>query len=177
MHALIRPSRIEDAAAFSEAGGRVATEKRYLATVDGYTVEQTRSYLQRAAEGLLYQFVAEVDGRVIGACDISPRQAAGFTHVGVLGMFLLPEWRGRGIGKQLLEASLSTARSAGLERIELEVFADNEAALHLYETHGFAREGRKVHGRKFEGRYQDVLLMALVLNSSPVPGAPQGVSR
>jgi RimJ/RimL family protein N-acetyltransferase len=177
MDVLIRPSRVEDAPAFSEAVTRVATEKRYLATVDGYTVEQTRSYLQRAAEGLLYQFVAEVDGRVIGACDISPRQATGFTHVGVLGMFLLPEWRARGIGRQLLEACLSAARSAGLERIELEVFADNEAAIQLYEAQGFVREGRKVHGRKFEGRYQDVLLMALALNSPAVPGAAQGVSR
>jgi RimJ/RimL family protein N-acetyltransferase len=177
MDVLIRRSRAEDAPAFSEAVTSVATEKRYLATVDGYTVEQTRSYLQRAAEGLLYQVVAEVDGHVIGACDISPRQATGFTHVGVLGMFLLPQWRRRGIGRQLLEACLSAARSAGLERIELEVFADNEAAIHLYETQGFVHEGRKVRGRKFEGRYQDVLLMALALDSPPVPGAAQGVSR
>ena len=177
MDVLIRLSRIEDAPAFSEAVTRVASEKRYLATVEGYTVEQTRSYLQRAAEGLLYQVVAEVNGRVIGACDISPRQGTGFTHVGVLGMFLLSEWRGRGIGRQLLEACLSAARNSGLERIELEVFADNEAALHLYETQGFVREGRKVHGRKFEGRYQDVLLMALALDPAPVPGAPHGVSR
>ena len=164
MDVLIRPSRIEDAPAFSEAVTRVATEKRYLSTVAGYSVEQTRSYLQRAAEDTLYQFVAEADGRVVGACDISPRQAVGFTHVGVLGMFVLPEWRGRGIGSRLLAACLTAARRAGLERIELEVYADNEAAIRLYEAHGFVREGCKRRGRKLEGHYQDVLLMALVLS-------------
>jgi RimJ/RimL family protein N-acetyltransferase len=163
VNVLIRPSRIEDAPAFSEAVTKVATEKRYLATVDGYSAEQTRPYLQRATEGTLYQFVAEADGRLIGACDISPRQAIGFTHVGVLGMFVLPEWRRRGIGSRLLDACLTAARRAGLERIELEVFADNEAAIRLYEAHGFVREGCKQRGRKLEGRYQDVLLMALVL--------------
>ena len=164
MEVLIRPSRVEDAAAFSEAVTRVAAEKHYLATVDGYAIDETRSYLQRATGGLLYQFVAEADGRLIGACDISPKRAKGFSHVGVLGMFLLPQWRGRGIGRRLLEARLSSARRAGLERIELEVFADNAAAIRLYETLGFLHEGCKVRGRKLEGHYQDVLLMAVALN-------------
>jgi RimJ/RimL family protein N-acetyltransferase len=161
MHVLIRPSRIEDAAAFSEAVTTVAAEKRYLATVEGYSVDETRAYLQRAAEGQLYQFVAEAAGRLIGACDIAPRRTTGFTHVGVLGMFLLPDWRGRGIGGRLLDAALSAARRAGLERIELEVFADNAAAVRLYEARGFLREGCKSRGRKLQGRYQDVLLMGL----------------
>ena len=43
------------------------------------------------------------------------------------------------------------------------VFTDNEGAIRLYESHGFAREGVKSRARKLEGRYQDVLLMALWL--------------
>jgi RimJ/RimL family protein N-acetyltransferase len=55
------------------------------------------------------------------------------------------------------------ARSVGIEKVELEVFPDNIGAVRLYESLGFTREGLKVRGRKLEGRYQDVALMALWL--------------
>jgi len=63
----------------------------------------------------------------------------------------------------MLEACLSLARSAAIEKVELEVFADNVAAVRLYESLGFGEERLKVRGRKLEGRYQDVKLMALWL--------------
>lgn len=52
----------------------------------------------------------------------------------------------------------------GLEKVELEVYSDNIAAIRLYERHGFKPEGVKKHARKFEGKYQDIQLMALLLN-------------
>jgi ribosomal protein S18 acetylase RimI-like enzyme len=73
------------------------------------------------------------------------------------------EWRRHGVGRRLLEEGLGLARSTGLEKIEIEVFNDNEGAIRLYESHGFTREGVKSRARKLEGRYQDVLLMALWL--------------
>lgn len=78
-------------------------------------------------------------------------------------MFLRKEWRGRGIGRKLLTACLSLAKEAGLEKVELEVFGDNRPAIGLYESSGFRHEGRKVRGRKWGGRYQDVVLMAIWL--------------
>jgi RimJ/RimL family protein N-acetyltransferase len=55
------------------------------------------------------------------------------------------------------------ARNAGIEKVELEVFSDNVAAIRLYDSFGFSQEGLKVRGRKLEDRYQDVKLMALWL--------------
>ena len=80
-----------------------------------------------------------------------------------LGMGVRFEWRRQGIGRRLLDACLSLARNAGIEKVELEVFSDNAAALRLYDSFGFRQEGIKVRGRKLEDRYQDVLLMALWL--------------
>lgn len=163
MTVTIRRSRLEDAASFSEAVTSVAAEEWYLASVDGFTLDQTRAYLQTVVSGAVHQVVA-VDGpKVVGACDIRPLESKGFTHVGRLGMFVRREWRGQGIGKQLLTACLSLAKEGGLERIELQVFADNTAAIRLYESAGFQREGLKARGRKWRDRYQDVALMALWL--------------
>lgn len=60
-------------------------------------------------------------------------------------------------------ACLALAREAGIEKAELEVYSDKVAAVRLYRSFGFSEEGLKVRGRKLEGRYQDILLMALWL--------------
>jgi RimJ/RimL family protein N-acetyltransferase len=62
-----------------------------------------------------------------------------------------------------LTACLSLARNAGIEKVELEVFADNLGAVGLYQSLGFIEEGVRIRGRKLDGRYQDVKLMALWL--------------
>ena len=57
-------------------------------------------------------------------------------EVGIVG--LLPDWRGRGLGRQLLRWGVAYLRSTGLAEIELSVEARNERALELYRQEGFA---------------------------------------
>jgi RimJ/RimL family protein N-acetyltransferase len=159
----IRPARESDATSACDAVNAVAAEKWYLATVDGFSLEQTRAFLKRVMEGSLPQVLAVVEEEVVGFCDILPNTAKGFTHVGRLGMGVRFGWRRRGIGRRMLDACLALARNAEIEKVELEVFSDNVAAIRLYESFGFSQEGLKVRGRKLEDRYQDVLLMALRL--------------
>jgi ribosomal protein S18 acetylase RimI-like enzyme len=159
---VIRPGRQADAESFRAGVKSVAGEKWFLATVDGFSLEETFSFLQRAIEHSLPQLVAVYQDQVVGWCDVMPGSAAnGFGHVGRLGMGVLPAWRRRGLGRDLVKACIPIARSIGIEKVELEVFADNVAAVSLYESLGFVREGLKVHSRKLEGRYQDVLAMGL----------------
>jgi ribosomal protein S18 acetylase RimI-like enzyme len=157
----IRRAQLADAESACEAVRAVAAEKWYLATVAGFSLEQTREFLKRIIDDELPQAVAIVGGRVIGFCDILPHLATGYTHVGRLGMGVRSEWRRQGMGRRLLQTCLALAKAKGLEKVELEVYSDNLAALGLYESFGFIREGVRVRGRKLDGRYQDVVLMAL----------------
>ena len=50
---------------------------------------------------------------------------------------LLPDWRGRGLGQQLISACLDQMTSLGLPGIHLETTSMNIAAVHLYEKMGF----------------------------------------
>lgn len=156
----IRTARESDAELIREAVKAVAAEKWYLATVDGWSLEDTRAFLSHIVAGNLPQATAFVDGKVVGFCDILPIASVGFTHVGRLGMGIRSEWRRQGIGGRLLQTCLSHAKETGLEKVELEVFSDNLGAVQLYQSFGFSREGVKLRGRKFEGRYQDIVLMA-----------------
>ena len=159
----IRRSRITDAESLCDGINSVAREKWWLATADGFTPEQTRAFVKFVTDHSLSQVVAVAGGEIVGWCDIVPKGPRGFSHVGALGMGVRREWRRHGVGRRLLEECLSLARATGLEKIELEVFSDNEADIRLYESRGFAREGLKARARKLEGRYQDILLMALWL--------------
>lgn len=159
----IRPGRESDASSLRDAVKVIAAEKWYLATVDGFSLEQTRAFLKHVLEGSHPQMVAIGDDEVVGFCDILANTTKGFTHVGRLGMGVRAKWRRQGIGRRMLDACFFLARKAGIEKVELEVFSDNLGALRLYESLGFTQEGLKVRGRKLEDRYQDVKLMALWL--------------
>jgi mycothiol synthase len=55
--------------------------------------------------------------------------------VGLVGV--VPAWRGRGLGRELLRWAVGELRRRGIERIDLSVEAENEAATRLYRAHGF----------------------------------------
>src|SRR3974390_754915 len=159
----IRTARESDAESIRAVVKAIAAEKWYLATLDGFSLDENRAFLRRIEEGNLLQVTAFAEDQVVGFCDISPNPAPGFMHVGRLGMGVLLEWRRHGVGRRLLQACLGLAKNAGLEKVELEVFSDNTTAIRLYESFGFSREGVRVRSRKLEGRYQDLMLMALWL--------------
>ncbi len=157
----IRPVRETDLGSLRETINSVCSEKWYLATVEGFTQEQSRGFLKHIIDSGLPEVVAVDGDRIVGWCDILPNTTKGFTHVGHLGMGVAGDYRGKGVGRRLLNACLALAAGYGLEKVELEVFSDNIPAVRLYESVGFNVEGLKSNARKLEGRYQDIQLMAL----------------
>jgi ribosomal protein S18 acetylase RimI-like enzyme len=53
-----------------------------------------------------------------------------------------PDWRGQGIGGELLLRAEGSALAAGAQGIRLHVDVENAAAIRLYETNGYQNEGR-----------------------------------
>jgi ribosomal protein S18 acetylase RimI-like enzyme len=108
------------------------------------------------------QFVAVSGQRVVGWADVLPAWPHALSHRGSLGIGVLPEFRGRGIGKRLLEACIAKAWSRGITRIDLESRADNTSAIRLYERLGFAREAVKRRAMRFDGVYYEAVDMCLL---------------
>jgi RimJ/RimL family protein N-acetyltransferase len=100
-------------------------------------------------------------GQLVGELTlraISPRPQV--SHVATLGMSVKSDWRRKGVGRELLEAALEWAPSAGLKRIELYVYARNAPAIALYERFAFAHEGRRRNYIREGTEYVDDLVMA-----------------
>ena len=80
------------------------------------------------------EFVAELDGRVIGSVIVTPRADG----TGLLTKFFVDaRSRGRGVGRPLLEHAVTAARAAGMHRLELDTRSFFHEAVHLYESTGW----------------------------------------
>ena len=60
-------------------------------------------------------------------------------------------------------SALDAARETGLEKVELDVFASNTAAIEMYKQAGFTLEGRKLKARKLDGKFDDIIQMGIFL--------------
>jgi L-phenylalanine/L-methionine N-acetyltransferase len=82
-------------------------------------------------------------------------------HSGHFGMAVRDDWRGQGVGTRLMEAALDLADNwLGLTRLDLRVFADNDAAIALYRKFGFEVEGTHERFALRAGEYADAHVMA-----------------
>jgi RimJ/RimL family protein N-acetyltransferase len=156
------PIAEEHIESFRAAVDRVAREHRYLALLEAPPLEAVREFVRENIRNGNPQLVALVDGAVVGWCDIIPKAWESLRHSGVLGMGVIPEYRGQGIGGALIAATLEAAKRKGLTRIELTVRTDNEPARKLYEKLGFVHEGRFLRHLKIGGEYRDSDQMALL---------------
>ena len=84
-----------------------------------------------------------------------------FAHHAELGLTVLQEFWGQGIGRRLMEAIVDWGRRQGLHKIYLKVHADNDRAIQLYQSMGFVEEGRlKDDVARRTGGYCDTIVMA-----------------
>ncbi|OUR85803.1 GNAT family N-acetyltransferase [Marinomonas sp. 42_23_T18] len=115
-----------------------------------------------------YNLVAEViesdtQTKVLGHVSVLTNNKPRMKHSAVLMIAVHPEAYGKGIGKAMLIKMLDQADNwLNLVRVELEVHADNEIAIVLYQKLGFEVEGEKRFSIFKDGKLSSLLLMARI---------------
>jgi len=155
----IAPEHIES---FHRALDYVARERRYLAFLEAPPLESTRAFVLDMIKRRYPQFVALSGLEVVGWCDVTPKAMPVYAHGGVLGIALLPPFRGQGIGKHLILRALDAARAIGLQRVELTVRETNTGAIELYRKVGFEVEGLQRRAVRLDGADENIVCMALL---------------
>jgi RimJ/RimL family protein N-acetyltransferase len=148
---------------FHEALSRVANERVYIEMIEAPPLEKVSGFQRELIRknGPVYY---AIDGdRVVGWCDVFPEENQRLSHRGGLGMGLIPEYRGQGLGAKLLSSVLEHAKKFGLEKVELNVYTSNVSAIGLYKKFGFEEEGLIKRYRKLDGQYFDCLAMGKFL--------------
>ncbi len=148
---------------FHEALTVVAKERVYIEMIEAPPLEKVSSFQSGiiAKDGPVYYAIN--NDRVVGWCDVFPEENPRQRHRGGLGMGLLPEFRGQGLGSKLLSSVLDHANKFGLEKVELNVYTSNTPAVALYKKFGFEQGGPIKKYRKLDGQYFDCLAMGKFL--------------
>ena len=164
MEFLIRRATPDDAEAISAIWEVVCAERVYTAVDRPFTPQQEREYIASLSDREAI-FLAEVEGRVVGfqSLDLWADYTDSFAHVGVIGTIILPEWRGKGIGRRLARHTFDFARAHGYEKLVIYVRAGNAGAQAFYRSLGFVPKGVLVKQVKIDGRYEDEVFMELFL--------------
>lgn len=83
-------------------------------------------------------FVAENEnGIVVGGGGIYPTEGLPDDTCELVKMYLLPEVRGTGLGRSIIEKCLTTALEFGFSKVYLESMPELKQALKVYEKFGF----------------------------------------
>lgn len=82
-------------------------------------------------------FVAETDGKILGGGGIYPTEGLPENTCELVKMYLLPEARGIGLGRSLIERCLEMARTKGFQQVYLETLPELKLAVKVYEKFGF----------------------------------------
>jgi RimJ/RimL family protein N-acetyltransferase len=177
----IRPAEPTDARALVELARAVGAEEgAWLLTSDTWrTVADERRYLRsirRHPDACV--LVAEDGARLVGRLSVSRDPHPASRHVADLGLMVAATHRRRGIGRALLEGAAGWARAGGVRKLELHVFPWNDAAIALYESFGFRREGVRERHYLRAGEYVDAILMALDVGptAGPDPQPPRSTA-
>ncbi len=108
---------------------------------------------------------AWLDQTLIGSVTLIPEQRTKLKHrANIVAMYVRPEHRSSGIGRQLMQQAIELARELGhIEQIYLSVMAHNEPAKRLYMALGFEAYGKDWRALKIGDAYHDEELMVLFL--------------
>ncbi len=113
--------------------------------------------------GSIISVAAEVGGRLAGNSSVTRGSYEDTKHHGYLGIAISRKHRDRGIGLEMMRTLVKESRKAGLKTIQLEVFASNPRAIHVYERTGFKEAGRIPKKMLRNGKFIDSIVMSTEL--------------
>jgi len=154
----IREAEENDADAIKRIVDSVAKEKYYI--VPERSRENWKQAIKEIKERKGLILVAEINEMPVGMAHLVPGRFEKNKHVGFLGICILKEFRGKGIGTKMMEYMIKWAKEhRELEKISLNVFSTNRVAIKLYRKFGFEIEGICKKQFKIEDKYVDEIIM------------------
>ena len=160
---VLRPATAADAAAICRIYNQGIEDRLATLETELRSPDERRQWL--ATRGPRHPvFVAETDEMVVGWSSLNvynPRPA--YRYVADFSIYIERGWRGKGVGRRLLEQLIEQARALDYHKMMLSTFPFNASGVALYERMGFTRAGVFHEMGQLDGRWVDTLIMEKLL--------------
>jgi L-amino acid N-acyltransferase YncA len=160
---VLRPATAGDAEAICRVYNQGIEDRIATLETELRTPEERRQWL--AARGPRHPvYVAEAEEIIVGWSSLNvynPRPA--YQYVADFSVYVERGWRGKGVGRRLLEHLIEQARALGYHKMMLSAFPFNASGVALYERMGFTRAGVFHEMGQLDGRWVDTLIMEKLL--------------
>jgi GNAT superfamily N-acetyltransferase len=162
----VRPLEATDEKAFHEFFLAVPERERMFIKHRVTDPVVIRDWCQNIDLGRNLPLLAFGEERIIGASTLHQQLGGWKRHIGRVSVLVHPLYRGRGIAKALVSEVIDVARHIGLEKVEAEFIADQEAAIKVFGLLGFRALVRlPAYVKDMQAISHDYTLMGLDLDT------------
>jgi RimJ/RimL family protein N-acetyltransferase len=120
-----------------------------------------KAWLDALAEGSITSLAARSGGELVGCTAIVTDALSWSRHVAELRVMVGPAWRGRGLGRVLIQESFALALGLGLEKLFVQMTVDQRAAIAVFEELGFRAEAvLRDHVKDRDGTTYDLAVLS-----------------
>ena len=119
------------------------------------------AWMRSLESGELASLVARHGASMVGCTAIFTDELSWSRHVGELRVLVSPAWRGKGLGRVLIQECFAQALELGLKKLVAQMTVEQRAAIALFEELGFRAEAllsRHVADRS--GTVHDLVLLS-----------------
>ena len=164
----VRSLGADDAEALVAFRNAIYSETYFMARYpeEGASLEAMRNGLVGSGESPVnFEVGAFAGEKLVGEFGVAQvRPHIKYRHRAGMGISVLKDYWGCGLGSFLMQLAVDQAKANGFEQLELDVYSDNARAIHLYEKFGFERCGTMPRAFKLkDGTYRDEIIMVKML--------------
>ena len=119
------------------------------------------AWIAAIPEGRVKSLVARENGAIVGCTAIVLHELSWSRHVGELRVLVSPSWRGKGLGRVLIQECFIQALELGLAKLCVQMTVDQRAAIAGFEGIGFRAEALfRNHVRDRDGKLHDLAVLS-----------------
>jgi GNAT superfamily N-acetyltransferase len=162
----LRPLHKDDEKAFHSFFLNVPEPERMFIKHRVIDPSVIRDWCENIDFGRNLPLLALMDGKIVGDATLHQQLGGWKRHIGRVSVLVLPQYRGRGLARALVNEIANIARHLGLERVEAEFIGDQDAAIKMFALLGFSNLLRlEDYVKDMQGIKHDYVLMGLNLKT------------
>jgi len=119
------------------------------------------AWMRALESGELTSLVARDGAAMVGCTAIFTDELSWSKHVGELRVLVSPAWRGKGLGRVLIQECFAQALELGLKKLVAQMTTDQRSAIAVFEELGFRAEALlSRHVADLSGAFHDLVLLS-----------------